>query len=359
MAKKTNKTDHVLNLLSTGAKKGGSGKEGRDAPPVQLKRPDSGEMDAPVQEDRHPDVEPRVTPVEPEPDLPDLPDVPEVSVVHADGGESPVADAVKASLEAELEEYLKDETDAESQAGRQQEEAGLPDLTEPEAAAIESEVDLPDLTDKVSQEPSFDVPDVQNVVVQSSDSELPDIQEEIPERTSGEQPEAQFPDKETLLEDIPEETREKEDVQPEPQEAPDAEQSEKAPEVEPPESEETVQPEPDSHPTAETVDLPVSEESPADGEEEEPDYAVVNVMEHLVRNQAIGYIRQFGHCDCARCIEDTVALALTHLPAKYVVVNKNAVSPLLNFYEKKFAGQLIVEITKASMVVNETPHHNR
>ncbi|KMZ54333.1 late competence development ComFB family protein [Dorea sp. D27] len=93
--------------------------------------------------------------------------------------------------------------------------------------------------------------------------------------------------------------------------------------------------------------------------EEDMDFAYVNVMETLVQERVLEYMEQFGICTCPRCIADTSALALTQLPPKYVVVSKAAISPLMNFYSKKYAGQITVEITKACIQVGDVPHHTR
>ncbi len=93
--------------------------------------------------------------------------------------------------------------------------------------------------------------------------------------------------------------------------------------------------------------------------EEDLDFAYVNVMETLVQERVLEYMEQFGICTCPRCIADTSALALTQLPPKYVVVSKAAISPLMNFYSKKYAGQITVEITKACIQVGDVPHHTR
>lgn len=102
---------------------------------------------------------------------------------------------------------------------------------------------------------------------------------------------------------------------------------------------------------------PVKEETPKQEAPAERTFEFVNVMERLVRDQAERYMGQFGNCMCERCVEDVTALSLSHLPAKCVVVNKEAVSPLLNFYTKKYAGQITVEITKACIIVQENPNH--
>ena len=99
-------------------------------------------------------------------------------------------------------------------------------------------------------------------------------------------------------------------------------------------------------------------EAPAEKqEEEEDDFITVNVMERLVREKVPQYISQFRVCGCRRCLADVTALALTELPAKYVVINRSAVSPLMNFYSTKYAGRITVEVTKACMAVQKNPHH--
>lgn len=114
-------------------------------------------------------------------------------------------------------------------------------------------------------------------------------------------------------------------------------------------------------PADEEAEVPAAaaiEAAPEAGEEE-ADYTFLNVMEKLVREKVLTYMKQFGNCTCSRCVADTVALSLIHLPPKYVVVNKNAVAPLMNFYTKHYAGQITVEITKACIRVNQCPHHGR
>lgn len=98
--------------------------------------------------------------------------------------------------------------------------------------------------------------------------------------------------------------------------------------------------------------LDIEEES-----EEIPEYSFVNVMEHVVSKKAKVYMEKFGNCMCPRCVADVKAYALTHLPAKYVVIQSSGVFPLLNFYADKYSGQVLVELTKACIVVKENPHH--
>lgn len=91
----------------------------------------------------------------------------------------------------------------------------------------------------------------------------------------------------------------------------------------------------------------------------EDDYVFLNVMETLV-NETVGkWMQQFGTCTCSRCRADVIALSLTNLPSKYVVVGRNAVAPLMNFYSQQYSGAITVEVTKACTKVMEHPHHNR
>ena len=80
-------------------------------------------------------------------------------------------------------------------------------------------------------------------------------------------------------------------------------------------------------------------------------------MEHVVDGCAEEYMEKLGICTCSHCIADVKALSLTHLPAKYIVAEPPAVSPLLNFYSTKYSQQVVVELTKACSVIKENPRH--
>ena len=88
-----------------------------------------------------------------------------------------------------------------------------------------------------------------------------------------------------------------------------------------------------------------------------PGYVTLNVMETLVDMMALEYMEKFKICTCDRCLADVKALALTKLSGKYVVVDKDAVQPMINFYEKKYKSDIIVELTKACITIDENPHH--
>ncbi|MCP1102532.1 ferredoxin [Aequitasia blattaphilus] len=98
----------------------------------------------------------------------------------------------------------------------------------------------------------------------------------------------------------------------------------------------------------------VQEKEPKEKQEE---YKVINVMDILVREKVRYYMQTMEMCNCSRCTVDVTALALTKLGAKYVVAKQEEVSPLLNFYSRKFEEEITIEVMKACSRVMESPHH--
>ena len=133
------------------------------------------------------------------------------------------------------------------------------------------------------------------------------------------------------------------------------------PEPEPePEPESKPEPVPEPQPDPELAPEPASAfETPfAPRETRLPDGAVcVNVMEVLVDERIERYVRMFGLCDCARCLADVRALALTRLPPKYVVLAESVATPMLSLYRAKFESQVIAQVVQACKTVMEAPRH--
>lgn len=263
MAKKTNKTDHVLNLISSGNTKhnGDSSEDGGSQTP--------------------PPVDPLAN------------NNPQVSIVQSSAREEKaVADTIRDSLEKELEEAAPQKSKKRSHEREAAEFTETPDTKE---------------------------------VIRDKNETLP-MEEPADEVAVVSEPEA--------------EEKKTESNNSKPKQAVTEQQTE------------PIQ-EPDVYENRFRKELEERIKEPA------PEFTFVNVMEYLVRDKVITYMEQFGNCTCSRCVEDTAALTLTHLPAKYVVVNKNAISPLLDYYGHKYAGQITVEITKACIKVNKFPHHER
>lgn len=90
------------------------------------------------------------------------------------------------------------------------------------------------------------------------------------------------------------------------------------------------------------------------------EYHFVNVMEQLLLRQNMeNYLDQYNVCKCARCMADVCALTLTGLPSKYVVTSKDSLSPLLSYYESKYKIYMLTEIIKACNRVRENPRHKK
>ena len=148
--------------------------------------------------------------------------------------------------------------------------------------------------------------------------------------------------------------------QPEPVvETPPAPVVEEAPQPEPvvetpaaPVVEEVPQPEP----VAETPAEPVVEEPAAEKSDEE-EVICANIMEILVERKAETYMELFGLCCCDRCKMDVQALALTELPAKYVVMGKNELPLRLSLYEGRMNTAITAQILRACKVVLAKPRH--
>ena len=108
---------------------------------------------------------------------------------------------------------------------------------------------------------------------------------------------------------------------------------------------------------AEPVQEAPQEIVPEEEPQEESDFVVVNLMERIVRDKIIYFMRQFDVCTCDRCIADTTALTLNGLAPKYIVTMPAAVDPLLSLYTNKFISDITVEATKACIIIKENPRH--
>ena len=89
------------------------------------------------------------------------------------------------------------------------------------------------------------------------------------------------------------------------------------------------------------------------------EYICYNVTEALVEDKADKYIRMFGLCTCPRCRIDVIALALSNLPAKYVVAKPHELIPRLSIYEAKYNAAVVTQVMSACKKVLDRPHHVR
>lgn len=64
-------------------------------------------------------------------------------------------------------------------------------------------------------------------------------------------------------------------------------------------------------------------------------------------------------CKCDRCKLDIKALALNHLPPKYVVTDIGYVYTRINELESQFKADVAVAVTNAIKVVRKNPRHEK
>lgn len=109
----------------------------------------------------------------------------------------------------------------------------------------------------------------------------------------------------------------------------------------------------------ETVPSPIMEinPEPQSQAQEELTFHYVNVYERLVLERLEEFQTMFNVCTCPRCTADVIAIALSHLPAKYIVVDNPRSIPLLSFYREKFRTPVAAQLSSACVTVNERPLH--
>lgn len=115
-------------------------------------------------------------------------------------------------------------------------------------------------------------------------------------------------------------------------------------------------------PVQETVspaEVPLAPEKPDFAPHLQGDHGYVNVMQVLVEEKAERYAKMFGVCTCVHCMNDIKALALNHLPSKYVVMDEGERIPKLTFYEGQYSSDITAQLLRACEQVNRRPHHTR
>ena len=121
----------------------------------------------------------------------------------------------------------------------------------------------------------------------------------------------------------------------------------------------TEVPTPAEEPVPAEKPAPVQQPAPELGITFLPDGArLINVMEILVADKLERYVKLFGLCDCPRCLADTTALALSRLPAKYVVLPPHAFHPMMELYRSRYDGDVTAQIVFACKAVMESPRHD-
>ncbi|KAF5063697.1 Late competence development protein ComFB [anaerobic digester metagenome] len=115
-----------------------------------------------------------------------------------------------------------------------------------------------------------------------------------------------------------------------------------------------IQPKDEKHETHSAV---ISHQEPPVETSKEHVFHYVNVYEKLVLERLKEFQTMFEVCSCPRCTADVIAIALTNLPAKYIVVDNPKIIPLLSFYREKFKTPVATQLSSACVTVKEKPLH--
>ncbi len=371
MARKTNKTDHLLNLLAGSSQedtKQGAGQEGEAAAPgTEAGVPENNEAEPSKDAAQHPEgagVRNADQNIQPEV----VSGTKNVHVVRAVGSEDPVAELIREELEKDLEQALgnTEQEDLPVAAGdseqvekqRRQVEEEKRRVAE-EAERVENERKAAEEAQQRAAEEAQRLENERKAAEDAPRKAAEEAERVETERKAAEEAQrraAEEADRAEAQRRAVEETQRKaaEDV------ARAEEERRAAEEAQQRAAKDAAQAEADRK-AAEEAERKAAEADERKIREEDGmlGHVFFNMMEKIVRDKAPEYMEKFGVCNCTRCTADTIALALSKLPPKYVVVEETAVSPLLSFYEDHYAGQIIVEITKACIAVNSNPRHKR
>lgn len=146
---------------------------------------------------------------------------------------------------------------------------------------------------------------------------------------------------------------------PEPEPAPAEEESVPEPEPEPAKEEPLPEPEPEPVKAAEPIPEPEPQpQEPPQKANPMEDITYINVLQALVEDKVDKYMKQFKMCACRRCRTDVVALALTTLPAKYIVVPEHESVPMLSIYESRYGAAVTAQLIAACQKVSANPRHS-
>lgn len=333
MPRKSNKTAHVLNLLA--------GQDAADETENEKAEEAGGGAARPAAQPSTPSASP------PQPQAaPAQPDMPSnISIVDHGAGYDPVAERIRDELLKSLDEGAEEATTGAGAVGG----AAASEGVTPMAVAAEGTVPRAEAVEGAGpRAEAAAVPDTPSVpepapAVSSQAAEGPSQTVEASPQTVAPQAEvsqvAVMPSQATVPQTVGGTTQA---AAPSPEPAAPA-----APETSSPkETEEVIE--------LAVEEPPVKEEAPA---QPEPDYVILNVMQEVVKDKIIYFMKQFDVCTCDRCRADTIALTLSGLPARYKVVDKAAVAPLVSFYASRLISQVTVEALKACTEVRENPRH--
>jgi competence protein ComFB len=85
--------------------------------------------------------------------------------------------------------------------------------------------------------------------------------------------------------------------------------------------------------------------------------SVVNVTELIAETKVEEVIAMMEGCNCPKCVDDILAIALNSLPTRYVTTDVGKQFIQLNSYKKQFETDVVAALIKACQIVKESPRH--
>ena len=84
-----------------------------------------------------------------------------------------------------------------------------------------------------------------------------------------------------------------------------------------------------------------------------------NFMEEIVLNQMKTVLRDVDICQCEKCRLDVAAIALTDLPARYVVTDKGILFSRIDSLYQQSEIEVTSAIMRAVQIVQKKPLHDK
>lgn len=91
--------------------------------------------------------------------------------------------------------------------------------------------------------------------------------------------------------------------------------------------------------------------------ETKQELVLVNVIEEFVRLKALDTLENFGGCTCKTCQLNVSAIALNKLTPRYVTTTTGELLERITALELGNSTEILVEVTKAAIMVKDSPRH--
>lgn len=83
-----------------------------------------------------------------------------------------------------------------------------------------------------------------------------------------------------------------------------------------------------------------------------------NVMEVIVTKKLDEVWANLDCCKCENCHDDIIALALNHLPSKYVVTTEGELYARMSELSAEKEFYILLEVARAIEIVSKNPRHD-